>query len=686
MLIEGVASSFRQDYGFGGGDSEPNILDGLTPKSREERIKELEQKESIANLFGEPTLERKRSKGYNKGFETYSVVDPKFIADMEELNKLRAEEAVQVENTTKKTSKLQEQREFVAKKESIGLGLDVRAEDIGFTGKGTLAERSQINPAIASAFATRVFGDVRRDIMNQDAELSGINRESIKLKALKIELGVAKDLTEEQRVQKEFEISKLELTRETNIARVSLLENITQEAIKGKDIGRIKTKELKTLLESVDVQTNARDLADDIARITGITDDEAKKLADKAVTRTAELKDQEATSKQELENQKDINAAIARGNDLFNKRIRMQDLGFANRGLNVDISQSKEDLRQIGGLNLVGADKRAFDVQSIKNQATIDLASLKIEKDIKETDINRQLQLTSDTEEIKALKEQLKLIGQKYKIDEQRIEALRDFNAEQAGMSPLQRYADQKRKEVEIFTDELPARMAANFEQGMNSALDGLADGTYDTLGEALGNVAIQFGNDLLQELRRAAMSDFMSAITNKDEGGSSFVGGIVQKGFNFVKDIFTKKNSGGMISGGSGIVDDVPALLTGGEYVIKKSAVQKYGKGFLDSLNAGILPGFNNGGPVTYEAQRAAADGSLQGGDNVRTTKFFMYQGEGLFGRDHDRKADLSQMFGGAASNERLERARGMDFFMPGDRGAGGIIGKENLLAFSQQ
>jgi hypothetical protein len=136
--------------------------------------------------------------------------------------------------------------------------------------------------------------------------------------------------------------------------------------------------------------------------------------------------------------------------------------------------------------------------------------------------------------------------------------------------------------------------------------------------------------------------------------------------------------------------------MLTGGEYVIRKSAVQKYGVDFLNSLNSGNIQGYNQGGPVyseqdkrfttAEEAYIESVGGGVQGADNIRTTRFFLYQGEGLFGRDHDRKADLSQMFGGAASNERLARARGMDLFMPGDRGFGAIVGKENLLAFSQQ
>ena len=51
----------------------------------------------------------------------------------------------------------------------------------------------------------------------------------------------------------------------------------------------------------------------------------------------------------------------------------------------------------------------------------------------------------------------------------------------------------------------------------------------------------------------------------------------------------------GGYISGaGTGTSDSIPALLSNGEYVVKASAVNKLGRGFLDGINQ-----YANGGPV---------------------------------------------------------------------------------------
>jgi hypothetical protein len=55
----------------------------------------------------------------------------------------------------------------------------------------------------------------------------------------------------------------------------------------------------------------------------------------------------------------------------------------------------------------------------------------------------------------------------------------------------------------------------------------------------------------------------------------------------------------GGRVTGGSGMKDDVPAVLMGGEYVVKKDSVRKYGTSFMEALNSGNLPGFAGGGMV---------------------------------------------------------------------------------------
>jgi hypothetical protein len=57
--------------------------------------------------------------------------------------------------------------------------------------------------------------------------------------------------------------------------------------------------------------------------------------------------------------------------------------------------------------------------------------------------------------------------------------------------------------------------------------------------------------------------------------------------------------STGGKVLGGSGTKDDVPAMLSKGEYVIKKSSVNKYGTRFLNNLNQGGVVGLAGGGSL---------------------------------------------------------------------------------------
>ena len=91
-----------------------------------------------------------------------------------------------------------------------------------------------------------------------------------------------------------------------------------------------------------------------------------------------------------------------------------------------------------------------------------------------------------------------------------------------------------------------------------------------------------------------------------------------MKKDSNFWNKMFNrnKKASGGFISDGSGTKDDVPALLMGGEYVISKPAVQKYGVDFMSRVNSGSLTGFARGGSVGDLAPLGSGGSSSTGGN----------------------------------------------------------------------
>jgi hypothetical protein len=103
--------------------------------------------------------------------------------------------------------------------------------------------------------------------------------------------------------------------------------------------------------------------------------------------------------------------------------------------------------------------------------------------------------------------------------------------------------------------------------------------------------------------------------------GGSPFKAGnlfgsseIRKATGNSPADIFGTGSSGRLPVGrakGSpkgGEKDNIPALLMGGEYVVNKKAVKKYGQNFFDNLNYSRIPRFAQGGPVGSERINATA------------------------------------------------------------------------------
>jgi tape measure domain-containing protein len=94
-------------------------------------------------------------------------------------------------------------------------------------------------------------------------------------------------------------------------------------------------------------------------------------------------------------------------------------------------------------------------------------------------------------------------------------------------------------------------------------------------------------------------------------------------------QDLPVKKANGGYISGGgTKTSDSIPAMLSKGEYVIRASAVDKFGAGFFNSLNSGIAPRrFNLGGftsPFDDEIRTLAKDlkGLAEIGDKTALKK----------------------------------------------------------------
>jgi len=127
--------------------------------------------------------------------------------------------------------------------------------------------------------------------------------------------------------------------------------------------------------------------------------------------------------------------------------------------------------------------------------------------------------------------------------------------------------------------------------------------------------------------------------------------------------------SAGGAVHGpGTATSDDIPAMLSDGEFVQRASAVSRYGVGFMSALNEGRidtrdLPGFARGGMVTRTTERVGNDAAQQINDHredVRVEIQRMYMdlvnGVGATMAEQLRKA-ASEGGGGAAGRALSQR-----------------------------
>ena len=232
--------------------------------------------------------------------------------------------------------------------------------------------------------------------------------------------------------------------------------------------------------------------------------------------------------------------------------------------------------------------------------------------------------------------------------------------------------------ELTKFDAVLGRQIPMNFRDGLVDAMKALSDpNSTASLKERLMGVAAAF----LNKINDALMTNAANKITQG-------VGNLFGQGF----------ASGGSIKGGSGTKDDVPAMLMGGEYVINKKAVSKYGKDFFDRLNSGKLKGFANGGMIGFEEANAkdlainptkytpfgqTRMGGLsfdESGNAIGIDNYKLAEGADESKKAYDIKTAQTDFYSRNAQNGQG------GFFTPGAYGTGAIMGQKNLLDFATQ
>ncbi|MBK22505.1 MAG: phage tail tape measure protein, partial [Halobacteriovorax sp.] len=184
-----------------------------------------------------------------------------------------------------------------------------------------------------------------------------------------------------------------------------------------------------------------------------------------------------------------------------------------------------------------------------------------------------------------------------------------------------------------------PATKAA-VEAGTNANIENRVATATETTGvltgamEATAAVTVNATKTAMQ----AQQGKFGSALASLGSMGKKAWGGV-KSGWNSIfGDDAEAANRGGIIHkfargggvgmwGGTHATDNIPALLTGGEFVMRKEAVEKYGTGMMEALNRGTAKGFNQGGDIFANPKIIAKGGpkttfGMGGGPNQWSSK----------------------------------------------------------------
>jgi TP901 family phage tail tape measure protein len=136
---------------------------------------------------------------------------------------------------------------------------------------------------------------------------------------------------------------------------------------------------------------------------------------------------------------------------------------------------------------------------------------------------------------------------------------------------------------------------ARTMKSEFNNAFQSVIDGT-QTVGDAFRTMATNISKRIQQlALEMSTNLLFNSLFSSVGGVPSAFKSPLGRAKGGYIQEFST----GGKVLGGSGTKDDVPAMLSKGEYVIKKSSVNKYGTRFLNNLNQGGVVGLAGGGSL---------------------------------------------------------------------------------------
>ena len=388
-------------------------------------------------------------------------------------------------------------------------------------------------------------------------------------------------ITEEQ-FQKS--VASLSLSELEGKSRAQLLE-------KAKELGIASSKEQENFAQSAlltlqQLQNQKDDLSEILELETNIAATEAGRIDIlDSINRAAETRIRNAEKESDLtqiETDKQITLNQLKLSDAasFLAPQETRDIEFEIKSL--EIAQKKKEIEDQITLSAEAQADIIEKIETLKSDglSNSDEQIMNLEEQRAELEATHEVLLANKaaTDEITAAQQ---------KLNEEMKKKPSFFSGLKAGKQSLEKTTDSFLKDI---GEEAPQKLASGLSTAMMEGITGAKD-----IGDALSDAGRNFLGFMAEAFMQQAA---MQAV----QGAMSFIPGLASGGEvqRYASGGSVSQSRGGGVSGFG--TDTVPAMLTPGEFVMKKDSVDKYGASFLSSLNEGLMPmgKFQNGGSVS--------------------------------------------------------------------------------------
>jgi hypothetical protein len=405
------------------------------------------------------------------------------------------------------------------------------------------------------------------------------------------------NLIEKDRIQSLIQTK--ELQTEIRIARNDSLQEVAQELIETKKIEGVESAKLESVLTNLNYKKSEVDLVTEISTALGIEASIAATILENAKASNAVLTADERKKRQILKLTQDLSAEEARIAELRRQSSNnITDLrGRAAGALELRQIQDTGETRALDlELRSIGAvspeRRREIEFLQTQTQLETELATLKSNADLSE-DIADQKRADVKAGILKITDNEFQAAIRRQALDAERLTTLEPLIQKELELAEarskqtgFQRGIEKLDQDIANFGDKLgeqiPGRFANNLGQAMTDALSGAKD-----LDDALSDA----GRNFLGFIRDAFLQQAANQVSS---GISSALGGAFGGEGGFLSGIFGGSMRGGLIKGfnrGGAVGSDVvPAMLTPGEFIMSRDAVNKYGLPMLTKMNEGVM------------------------------------------------------------------------------------------------